>query len=323
MAGVSKRKLVALVLAFVGPWGIGQFHLGRRARGLVWLATPMIALVVFGILVPRIGARLGWGWAVAIPLIAAFAAWFLSIADLIVLEDEGAAVPVWQTISFALLGFVAPGLASYVVRAIALESFVVPTGSMEPTILPDDHFFIDKRDRTPRYGEVIVFASPANPNDILVKRVVALAGDSLETTGGRAKINGWPIPSCEIGDGIEVEFLGDAAYLVTQASSYSLHAGPLYAAKDSVLVLGDNRGASADSRAWNGGRDGNVRASSIRGRALFVWNRTRAGETDRFGIDLGRAVLPSSSWRLKPALDECLAHRPSVTTPPAPVTVRP
>ncbi len=314
---MSKRKLVALLLAFVGPWGIGQFHLGRRARAIAWLSASMIALALCGIFLPQIGGRFGWVSAVVTPIFVAFAAWALGVADLIVLK-EGPAVPIWQTLLFVLLGLVAPGIASFVVRAIAIESYVVPTESMDPTILPDDHFFIDKRDRSPRYGEVVVFPSPVSPNDVLVKRVVALPGDTLETTGGRAKINGWPIPSCKVGRGVEVEFLGDASYLVTQDEGYSAHAGPLYAAKDSVLVLGDDRAQSADSRAWNHGRDGNVPESSIRGRPLFVWSRRHDGETKRFGIDLGKPELPSSMEDLEPALRDCLAHRPSVTTPPKP-----
>jgi hypothetical protein len=153
-----------------------------------------------------------------------------------------------------------------------------------------------------------------------VKRVVALPGDSLETNGTKAKINGWPIPSCRVGASafgeVHVEFLGDATYLVLRDDEYFTHAGPLYAAKDAVLVLGDNRRSSADSRFWNQGRDGNVKLSSIFGHPLFVWRRPSPEETERFGIDLTRPILPSSLAHLQPMLDECLAHRPTMTTPP-------
>jgi signal peptidase I len=324
---MTSRKLVALVLALVGPWGIGHFHLGRRARALVWLAVPNVALVGLGAAVPALGPRLGWTAAAALPLLVMLAAWAASVVDLLV-SREAEARAVWQTVAFACVGLAAPAFAAAFLRAFVLESFVVPTRSMEPSILAGDHLFAAARTSRPRYGDIVVFASPERSGQMLVKRVVAEPGDVLEVERGRPWINGWQVPSCRVGEAslgdangeLDVEFLGEASYLVfyDESAPVAEHAGPFYAATDGVLVLGDDRNDSADSRTWHDGRDGNVHAGAVRGRALFVWLRTSAIDDARFGVDLGHVVLPSSLARLRPALARCLATRPP-SVPPRPL----
>jgi signal peptidase I len=323
------RRVAAIVLSFIGPLGIGHFVLGRRVRGIVWLAAPMAFLLAFGFVFPSLGARIGWSKAVSIVTFAMLLAWTASFVDLLRFDDEAEATPLWQIIAFGVVGFATPLAISVVIRAEVLDSFVIPTSSMEPTVLVGDRIFADKREHTLRYGEVIVFASPEHPEQLLVKRVIALPGDSLEVRSGHPVIDGWEVPSCALGtvtlDGstgaLELEFLGDASYLVFYDSSPTpIHAGPLYAAKDGVLVLGDNRNNSADSRSWFGGRDGNVHASALHGSALFVWARTSREDDARFGIDLSTPELPSSLGAVRPQLATCLASRPSVTTPSARAT---
>jgi signal peptidase I len=158
-----------------------------------------------------------------------------------------------------------------------------------------------------------------------VKRIMALPNDILEMKSGRPYVNGWKVPSCPLGTvtldevtgDLEVEFLGDASYLVFYDASHppALHAGPLYAAPDGVLVLGDDRNDSADSRVWHSGLDGNVHASALRGRALFVWLRESRADERHFGMDLDSIQLPSSLAAVKPALAACLASKPDATPP--------
>jgi hypothetical protein len=161
---------------------------------------------------------------------------------------------------------------------------------------------------------------------MLVKRVIAMPNDVLEMKQGRPEVNGWRVPSCIVGTvtlddatgELDVEFLGDASYLVFyDGASPGAHAGPLYASPDGVLVLGDDRMSSADSRTWHHGIDGNVASSALRGRALFVWLRTSPIDTRHFGIGLAGIVLPATLAHLQPEVDHCLATRPNAT-PPAP-----
>lgn len=323
---MTSRKHVALWLAVLGPFGTGHFHLGRRRRAIAWLAAPAFGLVALGAFVVAVGARVGWELALGSALVASVLAFALSVIDLLRLA-EGPKTPVWQTAAFAAVGLAVPVVASAVLRTFVVASFVVPTRSMEPTLLAGDRIFASKsHGDLPRYGAIVMLDSPEHAGEILVKRVVARPGDVLEMRRGRPWINGWQVPSCELGSAqlggargeVDVEFLGDASYLVfyDRNAPTAEHAGPLYAAKDAVLVLGDDRNASADSRVWHDGRDGTVHARALRGRALFVWLRTSALDDARSGVDLAKPHLPSSLADLRPALDRCLANRPP-STPPA------
>ncbi len=319
------RRVAAILVSFIGPLGIGHFVLGRRTRGIAWLVGPMLLLLAFAFVFPALGSKIGWTKALAVITFTMLLAWTASFADMLRIRDEDE-TPLWQILMFGVVGFALPVAISIVVRAAVLDSFVIPTSSMEPTVLVGDRIFADKREHALRYGEIVVFASPEKPDQLLVKRVIALPGDTLEVRSGHPIVDGWEVPSCPLGtvtlDGstgaLEVEFLGDASYLVFyDGAPTPAHAGPLYAAKDGVLVLGDNRNNSADSRAWFGGRDGNVHASALRGSALFVWARTSPEDDARFGIDLSTPELPSSLAAVRPQLAACLASRPRETIPSA------
>jgi len=323
---MTTRKLVALALALLAPLGSGHFHYGRRARGIAWLAVPPLTLLAFGALLPRIGRAVGWSAACALPLAIVLVAWIASVVDLMLVR-EGPATRGWQTALFVAAGLVAPMIGAGVVRVLLLESFRVPSASMEPTILANDRLFVDKSDHRARYGDVVAFASP-DDGQTFVKRVMARPGDVLETRRGRPWINGWEVPSCSLGEAtlddktgeLVVEFLGDASYLVFYSTTPPMaHAGPFYARANGVLVLGDARNDSFDSREFRGGLDGNVALSDVQGRAVLVWLRFTPTDDARFGIDLGADVkprLPTSLANLARALDACLAKRPAAIPPP-------
>src|SRR5258705_12099220 len=85
------------------------------------------------------------------------------------------------------------------------QATVVPSGSMSPTILVGDHFFLDKVAfpanyphalqkflpvRTIRRGDILAFWSPADPNKRLVKRVIGLPGETIEIRDDDVFIDG-------------------------------------------------------------------------------------------------------------------------------------
>jgi len=254
---------------------------------------------------------------------------------------------------------VAVGVA-LLLRSFVVEAFKIPSGSMLPTLQIQDHIFVNKlaygpaipwtnlrlfNSLPPARGDVMVFEYPdPNPNNErqdFIKRVIAVAGDTLTVENGHPLINGWRVPDCHIGsytyhEGTDsgtktselwMEFLGPYAYITQYEDERTSEPrqGPYHVKPGETWVMGDNRNNSSDSRAWNGGRGGGVPDANIKGRAMFVWLSfgSDGGVTwDRLATNvLGRPRLPKGAPKeLLDAIDQCLATRPplSQTLPPPP-----
>jgi signal peptidase I len=95
------------------------------------------------------------------------------------------------------------------IRAFVVEAFKIPSSSMYPTLEINDHIFVNKfvyglripftdhklLERSPARGEVIVFIMPCQPDRDYIKRVVALAGDTVEVRCNVLYVNGEAVPS--------------------------------------------------------------------------------------------------------------------------------
>lgn len=182
---------------------------------------------------------------------------------------------------------VAPMLLLLALMLLARSSFanhyVVPSGSMQPTLEPGDRVVVDMtaygvrlpftdiavvERGAPRGGEVAVFKSPLDGTR-LVKRVVAVGGDEVSLRGGLLVVNGVALadpslPAVERFEGRLARLdLGDGG-------------GPdipwLRVPPGKLLVLGDHRGDSADGRVF-----GLVDADAVYARALGVYWRRGEG----------------------------------------------
>lgn len=125
------------------------------------------------------------------------------------------------------------------VRPMVIETDVVTSDSMIPTLLVGDHVFSDKqvyRRREPRHGEIVSFTFPSQqagaPEDILVKRVIGLPGDKLEVRDGALYRNDHRISEPYIREPMQ--------YVLTEMS----------VPEGKLFVLGDNRNESDDSHIW-------------------------------------------------------------------------
>jgi signal peptidase I len=119
--------------------------------------------------------------------------------------------------------------------------------SMEPNLHTDQRLVVEKlsyRLHNPRRTDVVVLHIPDHSKELLIKRVIALPGETIQVKDGGVYLNGQ---------------LLDEPYLnVETRGNY----GPLLIPPDHIFVMGDNRGASNDSRSF-----GPVHIQQVVGRA--------------------------------------------------------
>jgi signal peptidase I len=166
------------------------------------------------------------------------------------------------------------------VTTFGVQNSVIPTASMEDTLLIGDYLLVNKVAFSPadarrpaawlgqrplRRGDVVVFKYPPDPRTDYIKRVVGLPGDVVEIRDKRLLVNGVELeePHAFHKTGI-IQHLGSPG-LRSNRDNF----GPVQVPVDSILALGDNRDYSADSREW-----GCVPRDHVTGRAFVIfWSR--------------------------------------------------
>ncbi|MDR3106961.1 MAG: signal peptidase I [Bifidobacteriaceae bacterium] len=201
---------------------------------------------------------------------------------------------IWVDIGFTLLATL---VASFVLKTFVIQSFYIPSESMEPTLLNDDRVVVSKL--APgvfdvHRGDIVVFSdpggwssqhsalpdqtglgawllgftqalglAPASSEDFLIKRVIGVAGDEVACAGG--------------GDPVTVNGVAlDETYVVPGAEP-SISAFTVEVPPDSVWVMGDNRPRSGDSRLHQSdGQGGAVALDDVVGVAkVRLWPLSR------------------------------------------------
>lgn len=164
-------------------------------------------------------------------------------------------------IETALLVLLAFALAQGI-KAFLVQPFVIPTGSMIPTIEIGDRVLAEKISyrfvRPPHYGDIVVFDDPAAQHPQLIKRVIATEGQQVDVRNGGVYVDNRRLNE---------PYTHGA---VTEIGTVEL---PLVVPKGQVWLMGDNRPNSGDSRFF-----GPRPVSSVRGRAFWTyWPPERFG----------------------------------------------
>ena len=194
-------------------------------------------------------------------------------------------------------------IIALVMRASLVQAYVIPSGSMIPTLQVGDHILVNKirfglrvpnsvfglklpglplgrylcRFEPVQRGDVVVLVSPVEPSIDLIKRVVAIPGNTVMLRSGKLFLNGHPM------DDPHAHFeVPDSARTPIQARNPRDNFGPVTVPAGKIFLMGDNRDDSYDSRYW-----GFADLDAVEGRAILVY-----GSWD----PAAPATLPAIRW---------------------------
>ena len=208
-----------------------------------------------------------------------------------------------------------------------VQAFIVPTPSMDPTVLVGDHLLVDKLSYAPpgalskhllpytdvKRGDVIVFRYPVDISQNYVKRVMGVPGDRIHLENKEVYLNGKKlvepyvehIPERHAPYADDFPSLPPAAagvdYMEEQRAQemfdHNIVNGELVVPPDHYFAMGDNRDDSADSRYW-----GLVPRDYIIGKPLVIfWSYNASTEdlvsfTANHFLDLAKNFFAKTRW---------------------------
>lgn len=158
-------------------------------------------------------------------------------------EINGRKTGIWSDIFEWIKVIVIAVIISLPIRFFIAEPFVVNGASMDPTFATGQFLIVDRltyRFEEPKRGDVIVFRYPNDPKTYYIKRIIGLPNEKLELNNGVVSID----QSFSSSSPLTL----DEPYLKNENLSYEDLKISLGA--NEYFVMGDNRGASSDSRVW-------------------------------------------------------------------------
>jgi signal peptidase I len=209
------------------------------------------------------------------------------------------------------------------------QAFVIPTGSMQDTLLIGDHLLVDKLAyapagtlskyllpyQEPKHGDIIVFRYPGDINQTLVKRLIGMPGDRLKIANGVVYRNGarlnepyvyhkyaydpsldnFPWPCCRA---VKEDVAQEAQKAMLEQHVVN---GEVVIPPGMYFGMGDNRDNSSDSRYW-----GFVPRDNMVGKPFLIYWSYKASTEDLTGdsagslfahvVDLGEHFFTRTRW---------------------------
>lgn len=172
----------------------------------------------------------------------------------------------WSVVKETLTIIVTALVIAFLLKNFIIDTRVVPTLSMFPTVYAGDRVIISKLsywgESTPERGDIVVFKPPAElgSDDDLLKRIIGLPGESLEIKEGLVFIDGQALPE---------DYLHEAPNYIF---------GPVEIPAGHYFMMGDNRNQSVDSHAW---KEPFIPQEALIGKVLVrYWPLDRLGKLD-------------------------------------------
>lgn len=267
MAATSRKTWLAVVAAIIAP-GLGQVYTGNAARGFrCFLAVLLAGLAIPGLLVLFGGSIV----ALLAPGAGYIALWLWVLVDAARAARRSAAGPAghpgyrWPTyLGFLVMALVVSSVATTAVKALIVQAYRLPAGSMAETLLPGDFVLATKPGygarlpfvgtnispcKDPQRGDIVVARFPGMTAPY-VKRIVGLPGERFEIRDRVVWIDGAPLdesyPSFD-DPRIRPRSYEDRAIVPAGAGNKD-NFGPILIPQDRVFLMGDNRDHSDDSR---------------------------------------------------------------------------
>jgi len=178
------------------------------------------------------------------------------------------------------------------IRTFVVQAFKIPSGSMKPTLQIGDHILVNKfiygfkipftrqtliPVSDPKREDIVVFIYPQDRSKDFIKRVIGVAGDTIEMKDKKLLVNGKPYNDPY---GVYID-----PFIIPGSVQPRDTFGPITVPPGSIFVMGDNRDHSLDSRFW-----GFVPLQDVMGKAFIIylswdsekaiWNKIR---WERFG----------------------------------------
>ena len=183
----------------------------------------------------------------------------------------------WSEVKALFRTWVVVFAIAFSLRVAVVEPFKIPSGSMIPTLQIGDFILVLKfwyglrlpfvtdsvtMWNDPKRGDVVVFTRPDDPNTPdeddseihIIKRIVAVGGESVEVRGAKVLVNG--------------KVLDEPYAQWTDGGKFEGNFGPKTVPEGHVLLLGDNRDNSKDSRFWT---NPFLDVKRIKGKAVVVF----------------------------------------------------
>ncbi|AIQ53355.1 signal peptidase I [Paenibacillus sp. FSL R7-0331] len=155
----------------------------------------------------------------------------------------------------------------FLIRWLLFKPFIVDGPSMQPNFHTGERVIVNEilyDIRSPHRGEVIVFHVPSEGRDF-IKRVIAVAGDTVKVEGDVVTVNGEPVDETYIQEAIDARHANNSLYNNKDFPNEEVPDGTV--PEGHIFVMGDNRSDSTDSRMI-----GYVPLGDIVGRAdLIFW----------------------------------------------------
>ncbi|MCP4261432.1 MAG: signal peptidase I [Planctomycetes bacterium] len=304
---IKHRRLpwLAVTLSVIMA-GLGHIYCGRFVKGLIFIFLVCIFTpAFFGAL--SVGPSSVRVIVIIFSFIISIVVWLVAIINSwrtakhmlasYTLKDYNR----WYVyVLLVLMGTGGSTQIAFNIRTTLLEAFRASAASSYPTIVPNDKLLANKlayKNRDPERGDLVVFLNPEDRRQNFIKRVVAVAGDTVEIIDGQLYINDEQLQRQKLVqsamDNIRIEISGeplegdvfeetngDALYKIFLAgpphNQTSTDFAKITVPEHHCFILGDNRNLSYDSRQF-----GPVPLATVKGKVDYLY--WPAKDWSRFG----------------------------------------